>query len=148
MMRGGKSHKGNGKNNEHYYCFGKRVLAPGAGVVVALANGVEDNVPGEMNPRQAMGNYVIIDHGNGEYSFLAHFKKGSVAVAQDQRVELREFLGLCGNSGNSSEPHIHYHLQTTAWFQQGKGLPAQFQDYVADGKPVKRGEPVKGQAVR
>jgi len=148
MMRDGTSYKGDGKKNEQYYCFGERVLAPGAGVVVALENGVEDNTPGEMNPRQPMGNYVTIDHGNGEYSFLAHFQKGSVTVTKNQRVELREFLGLCGNSGNSSEPHLHYHLQTTSWFQQGKGLPAQFQDYMADGEPVKRGEPVKGQTVR
>lgn len=57
-------------------------------------------------------------------------------------------LGLCGNSGNSSEPHLHYHLQNTGIFFDGDGLPAQFLNYVADGKAVERGEPRKGQQVR
>lgn len=147
IMKDGVSHAGDGAKNEDYYCFGKPVLAPGGGVVFAMANDVEDNPPGKMNPDQALGNHVIIDHGNGEFSFLAHMKKGSVTVAKGRRVKAGDRLGLCGNSGNTTEPHIHYHLQTTGEFQRGKGLPAQFENYVADGKHVARGEPVKGQAV-
>jgi hypothetical protein len=64
------------------------------------------------------------------------------------QVKAGDLLGLCGNSGNSSEPHLHYHLQTTAEFGKGEGLPAQFQGYVADGEDVERGEPRKGQAIR
>jgi hypothetical protein len=148
ILKDGSSFAGDPRRNESYHCFGRRVLAPGAGVVVATANDVEDNVPGKMNPRQAMGNHVILDHENGEFSFLAHFKHGSVAVAKGDRVQAGGFLGLAGNSGNSSEAHLHYHLQTTPEFLKGEGLPAQFQGYLADGKAVERGEPVKGQRVR
>ena len=94
-----------------------------------------------------MGNHVIIDHGNGEFSFLAHFKKGTVAVKPGDAVKSSDLLGLAGNSGNSSEPHVHYHLQDTAVFGKGRGFPAPFNDYIADGKPVARGEPVKGQTI-
>lgn len=57
-------------------------------------------------------------------------------------------LDASGNSGNTSEPHLHYHLQTTERFGGGEGLPAQFLDYFADGKKVERGEPRRGQTVR
>jgi hypothetical protein len=144
----GKSHTGEGTRNEDYHCWDRAILAPGAGKVVAAVDGVEDNVPSRMNPRQPVGNLVVIDHGNGEFSFLAHLREGTVAVEVGQEVTAGTPLGRCGNSGNSSEPHLHYHLQDTPEFGKGVGLPAQFLDYVADGGPVARGEPVKGQAVR
>jgi murein DD-endopeptidase MepM/ murein hydrolase activator NlpD len=108
---------------------------------------VADNTPGVMNRLQALGNHVVLDHGNGEFSFLCHFKKGSVAVKTGQKVKAGEPLGQCGNSGNSSEPHLHYHLQTTAVPFHGAGLPAQFLRYRANGETVERGEPTQGQNV-
>ena len=101
-----------------------------------------------MNARQPVGNHIVIDHGNGEFSFLAHLRRGSLAIEVGQRVEAGARLGLCGNSGNSSEPHLHYHLQDTGVLHEGRGLPAQFRGYLADGAPVERGEPLKGQRVR
>ena len=147
IMVDGTSHTGDGTHNEDYYCFGRSVLAPGDGVVVSVENDVEDNVPGELNPAQPLGNHVIIDHGNGEFSFLAHFRMGSVAAKKGDPVKAGDLIGLCGNSGNTTEPHIHYHLQNSGVFGQGEGLPAQFIDYIADGKLVERGEPVKGQLI-
>lgn len=111
-------------------------------------DGLSDNKPGVMDRDHPTGNHVILDHGNGEFSFLAHLKQGSVAVKVGDRVKPGDKLGLCGNSGNTSEPHLHYHLQTTAKFGAGEGLPAQFLNYIADGKEVARGEPVQGQTIR
>ena len=148
IMRDGATHTGDGTRNEDYHCFGKPVVAPGAGRVVSAAKDIADNVPGEMNPEQALGNHVILDHGNGEFSFLAHFKQGTLRVSEGDEVTAGQRLGLCGNSGNTTEPHIHYHLQNTSKLFDGDGLPAQFLDYVADGEAVERGEPVKGQVVR
>ena len=134
--------------NENHYCFGERLLAPGNGIVVAALNSVEDNTPvGVLNQEQPAGNYVILDHGNGEFSILAHFKKGSIVVKVGDYVGRSELLGLCGNSGRSYEPHLHYHLQNTPRLFDGDGLPAQFQGYRADGNDVDRGEPTCGQYV-
>ena len=148
MMVDGVSHDGDGLRNEDYHCFGVPVLAPAAGEVVAAADDVPDNVPGEMNAGQPLGNHVILDHGRGEYSIMAHFKRGSVELAAGDRVEAGQRLGLCGNSGNSSEAHLHYHLQTTATPFGGQGLPPQFESYQADGRWVLRGEPIKGETIR
>lgn len=148
MMKEGVSHAGDGRRNEDYFCFGKPVLAPGAGTVVAVVDGVHDNVPGQMNPEQVTGNRIVIDHGNGEHSLLAHFRNGSLKVKKGDQVRAGQALGECGNSGNSSEPHLHYQLQDGPQFGVSAGLPPQFNDYLADGKPVARGEPVKGQRVQ
>ncbi len=147
IMKYGSSHSGDGKSNKQYYCYGRPILAPGSGVVVEVVDGVADNIPGEMNAMQPVGNHVVIDHGNGEFSFLAHLQEGSVKVGRGQEVTAGDLLGLCGNSGNSSEPHLHYHLQTSGVFQKGQGLPAQFRHYLANGEIVPRGEPTKGQLI-
>ena len=115
------SHRGDGQSNDQYYAWGKKVVAPGAGTIVAMENGVEDNEPGAMNPEQLLGNYVFLDHGNGEYSLIAHFQKGSIKVKQGEVVERGALLGLVGNSGNSSEAHIHYHMETGPGASDGRG---------------------------
>lgn len=147
----GSTHRGEGEANGDYRCFGRPVVAPADGTVVAAVDGVRDQAPGEMNPDAPLGNHVILDHGNDEVSFLAHLKSGSLAVEAGQRVEAGDAIGACGNSGNSSEPHLHHHLQRDATFhggRAGEGLPIQYQDYVADGQLATRGEPTRGQDVR
>ncbi len=148
VVRENRSHAREGTVNADYYCFRTPILAPAPGVVVGAEDGVPDNTPGVVDSDRPLGNHVIIDHGNGEFSFLAHFLNGSVAVENGDDVSAGDLLGLCGNSGNTSEPHLHYHLQTTAVFGGGEGLPAQFLGYLADGQPVARGEPVRGQKIR
>ena len=147
ILRDGSSHAGEGKKNEDYYCFDLPILAPGAGTVVIAVDGIDDNVPGKMNAKEIAGNHVVLDHGNGEFSFLCHFRKGTLAVKVGDQVAAGAPLGRCGNSGNSSEPHLHYHLQTTSELHRGKGLPVLFLNYLADGQQVESGEPVKGQRI-
>jgi murein DD-endopeptidase MepM/ murein hydrolase activator NlpD len=147
VRQGESTHAGEGQRNEDYYCFDQPIVAPAAGTVAAAENAIADNVPGTMNPRAPLGNHVILDHGNGEFSFLCHFRQGTVAVKKGDAVKAGDPLGRCGNSGNSSEPHLHYHLQDSAEFGRGLGLPAPFRSYRADGKDVDKGEPVKGQTV-
>ena len=148
IVKENRTHTGDGSRNEQYHCFGQPILAPGAGTVIATSNVVEDNRVGVMNGTVPFGNVVVLDHGNGEFSFLAHLQRGSVTVTPGQRVQAGEVVGRCGNSGNSSEPHLHYHLQTTAHPGRGEGLPPQFQGYTGDGRQVERGEPTRGQSIR
>jgi murein DD-endopeptidase MepM/ murein hydrolase activator NlpD len=148
IVRGEGTHAGEGRRNEDYYCFGTPILAPAAGKVLQVIDNVDDNVPGQMNSAQVTGNRIVLDHGNGEYSVLAHLRRGSVRVHEGQSVQAGDQLGECGNSGNSSEPHLHFQLQDGPKFGESAGLPAQFSNYLADGQPVARGEPTKGQRIR
>jgi murein DD-endopeptidase MepM/ murein hydrolase activator NlpD len=148
VMRDGSSHTGDGTRLDQYHCWGQPILAPGAGTVVTALDSLADQQPGQMDPTNAAGNHVVVDHGNGEFSLLAHLRRGSVAVRPGQRVAAGQKLGECGNSGNTSEPHLHYHLQNGPVFGQAAGIPAQFNGYTADGQPVPRGEPLQGQTVR
>lgn len=147
VVKGGKSHTGTGTDNVDYHCWGQSILAPAAGQVVMAVNNLPDNPPGEMDPGNPAGNHVVIDHQNGEYSLLAHLQQGSVTVEAGNSVTSGQKLGLCGNSGNTTEPHLHYHLQNSPQFGQGHGLPAPFNHYKQDGQSVDRGEPIKGQSI-
>lgn len=109
-VKDGSSYEGDPLLNESYYAFDQPVQAPAAGTVIAVVDGIEDNIPGEMNAAQPEGNMVVIEHANGEKSMLAHFKKDSIVVKVGDKVEAGQLLGTCGNSGNSSEAHIHFQV--------------------------------------
>jgi murein DD-endopeptidase MepM/ murein hydrolase activator NlpD len=147
VTRDGRSFTGDGSRNEDYYAFGREVLAPGDGVVIDAGDGADDNPPGTRRPEQPLGNYVVISHENGEHSLLAHLKKGSVRVRVGDRVARGDVLGLCGNSGNTTEPHIHYHLQTTPKPFAGEGLPVRFEAALIDGSRKENVEPIGGELV-
>lgn len=109
--RNGMTFSGDPARNDSYFAFGQPIVAGAKGIVVGAENAVPDNEPvGVMNEAQPAGNYVILDHGNNEYSLYAHLKQGSVSVKIGEEVEAGEGIGLCGNSGNSSEAHLHFQV--------------------------------------
>lgn len=147
VIRDGASHRGDGTRESDYFCWGKPVLAPAKATVLAVERLLADNPPGVMDAANPAGNHVMLDLGNGEYALLAHLKANSISVEKGDDVEQGQLLGECGNSGNTSEPHLHFHLQDHPEFGEGSGLPAYFHDYRADGEYVEHGEPVQGQTV-
>ena len=90
---------------------------------------------------------ILISHGSNEYSLLANLKQNSVKLKHGDAVKQGDPVGECGNSGSSAVPKVHYQFQNSAGFPMVESLPAQFVDYIADGKPVPVGEVVKGQMV-
>jgi len=136
-----------GKTNADYYCFGRPILAPGAGRVVGVLDSFPENPPWQP-PRgyRGPGNHVVIDHRNGEYSVLAHLRAGTVAVPVGQDVAAGDRIGECGNNGLSQIPHLHYQLQLDPRPGQ-RVVPAQFQHYWAGGVLLERGEPSRGQRI-
>ncbi|WP_235533058.1 M23 family metallopeptidase [Paenibacillus sp. Leaf72] len=110
QAKDGFSYEGDPLKNESYFAFGKDIIAPADGTVVSVVNDIADNEPvGVMNEKAPAGNVVVIDHG-GEYSYLAHMKKGSAVVKPGDKVSKGDVLGQTGNSGNSSEAHLHFQL--------------------------------------
>jgi murein DD-endopeptidase MepM/ murein hydrolase activator NlpD len=144
----GSSHTGDGTKNEQYAAWGKTVVAPASGTVVEAVDAIADNKPGaeHMNIKAPVGNHLVVDFGNKEYGVFAHLQKGSLKVKMGDRVKAGQPLGLCGNSGNSSEAHLHFHVQDRAeLFGKAEGLPVTFKNYVSDGKPIAEGTPVQGE---
>ncbi len=147
IVRDGASHSGDASVLENYYCWDAPILAPAAGTVVSAVNDLPDLPIGQMDTDNLAGNHVVLDLGNSEYFFLAHMREGSVRVSLGDTVAQGDELGRCGNSGNTSEPHLHIHMQTTTDLAAGEGLPTQFQNYLAGGTLVTRGEPLQGEVV-
>ena len=144
----GKSYKTDGKTNEDYLAFGQYVLSPCEGDVVLVVDGVKDNKPGDLNPIYIPGNTVIIKTDNNEYLFFAHFKKRSIKVREGQRVRPGALLGLCGNSGNSSEPHIHFHIQNVEDMNIATGVKCYFEKINVNGKIKEDYSPIKNEKIQ
>lgn len=142
IARDGASLEGDPKDNTSYFAFGQPVVAPLGGKVVKVVDAHPDNVPFDKPlTEEAAGNHVVIDHGNGEYSLLAHFKQGSIQVKEGDTVKQGDRLGLCGNSGNSSDAHIHFQVSDNPSLDEAVSLRIRFED---GSEPV-RGDLVRGQ---
>ncbi|MFC5970605.1 M23 family metallopeptidase [Halomarina salina] len=126
----GRTYSADGIWLDDYYAFGEPVVAPAGGTVVATKDGLRDHPrPGtgwtDWRTWDGRGNHVVVDHG-GEYSLLAHLQEGSVAVEPGDQVDVGQEVGRCGNSGNSTEPHLHYQLQDTPGRFTAASLPPAF----------------------
>ena len=80
-----------------------------------------DNPLGVKDAKHIPGNYVVIRVAADRHIFLCHFQKGSITVKKGDAVKIGQVLGKCGNSGNSSAPHIHMHMQDAPTFSEGTG---------------------------
>ncbi len=153
--------KGDGARLEDYYVFGRPVLATAAATVADCVEGRPDNPPWEMNIdydellrtkdlRLLGGNFVVLDHGNGEFTYYAHLKQGSLKVKKGDRVTAGQQLGQVGNSGDSAWPHLHFQLMSCASFDCAH-YPPVFANYTLfRGKraiPVATGVPDTGDLV-
>ncbi len=126
---------------EDYGCYGVPVVAPISGLVVKAHDGEPDAIPGVVsnNFTAPTGNHVVIQIPETEtYLVIAHLKPGSVTVKTGDTVSEGQTLGACGNSGNTSEPHIHIHHQrqdpNLFPLNFAEGLPLYFRDH--DGAPM------------
>lgn len=138
---------GQEKKLEAFKVFGKDVLSPGKGIVIQVIDGSIDVLPGERDRSVGVGNALIIDHRNGEYSLLCHFKHSSIQVKVGDEVQQGQIIGQCGNTGNSTQPHIHFNLQAEPLMHRAQPLLAQFKKIIVDGKEKENYEPVRGQKV-
>ncbi len=136
------------QRNESYYAHGEDLLAPAAGTVVHVVDGVPENRPPERG--RAGGNGLIIDHGFGEYSAMWHAIPGSLEVAVGDRVETGQRVAKVGNSGRSTGPHIHWHVsyRIPGGIEEAFGLPADMTNVYVDDTWYEHKMPVRGQYVR
>ena len=135
----GELYRDEGKTENDWYGLGKLVIAPGDGVVAGIENGMQDNILGRRDfdfaqaadePNAIMGNYVIIDHLNGEFSLVAHLRQGSINLREGDVVKQGQVIGKVGFSGSTGPwVHLHYELRTGIDLCTSKGLPAYFRNF-------------------
>ena len=128
---------------DDYGCYGVPVVAPISGLIVKAHDGEPDAIPGSAsnNYTAPTGNHVVIQlQETGTYLVIAHLKPGSVTVKTGETVVEGQVIGACGNSGNTSEPHIHIHHQrqdpSVFPLNFAEGLPLYFRDHDGDPMPV------------
>ena len=120
------------KSCEDFYCYKKPVVSPADGIVEEITDYIDDNEPGKINSNQNWGNTIVIKHLNNLYSQLSHLKAGTFRVKKGDFVRQGEIIALCGNSGRSPEPHLHFQIQATP-LQGAKTLPYPFAYYLLKG---------------
>ncbi|MFN7929918.1 MAG: peptidoglycan DD-metalloendopeptidase family protein [Blastocatellia bacterium] len=136
----GATFTGDKLKNASYRCYGADALAVADAVVVATKDGIPENVPGANSRAVPItletvgGNHVILDLGNNRYAFYAHLQPGSLRVKVGDKVKTGQVLGLVGNSGNSTEPHLHFHISDANSPLGSEGLPYVFASFEVQGK--------------
>jgi Peptidase family M23 len=124
--------------NASYQIYGAPVIAAGPGRVIAVRNDLPDNTPVGALPQpitldNVAGNYVVQSLRGGRYALYAHFQPGTVQVAPGDQLQAGQVLGLVGNSGNSDEAHLHFHVSNRPAIFAANGRPYVFSTLRLDG---------------
>lgn len=143
LGKNNSSYQRSGTRNEDYYAFGQPLYAVCDAEVYEVNTGVEDNRPSIMNPAQPLGNSVMLKTANNEYIVYAHLEYGTMAVKAGDKVTKGQYLGNCGNSGNSSEAHLHLHIQDAPNLMTSVGARCFFEEVLVNGELKQDYSPVK-----
>jgi hypothetical protein len=129
---------GDPKKLESYPAFGHDILAVADGPVVAAVDGLPEQVPGTdptgLPLDQYAGNHIVQDLGNGNYALYAHIKTGTVGVKPGDRLTTGQVIGFVGNTGNTTAPHLHFHVMSTADPLRSNGLPFVYNQFRLDSR--------------
>ncbi len=143
----GRTFTGDSRQNESYHAYGAEVLAVADGVVTAVNDGVPDNIPGEGPEASApiAGNFVLLSVDSDRSVAYVHLIPGSLRVEVGDQVQRGDVLGLVGNSGNSTEPHLHFHVAEVFDVESpstmnASGLPFVFESFFIQGNRPVTGE--------
>ncbi|NCT66862.1 MAG: M23 family metallopeptidase [Rhodanobacteraceae bacterium] len=124
--------------NAGYLAYGKEIIAVADGVIARTRDGMGDQVPpyppSGQTEQTAAGNYVMQDIGGGHYAFYAHLQPGSLRVREGQTVRRGQVLALLGNTGNSTEAHLHFHVSDAVDPLASEGVPFAFDAFEATGR--------------
>jgi murein DD-endopeptidase MepM/ murein hydrolase activator NlpD len=135
---------------DDFPAYGQPILAPADAVVVAAYDRARDHRSRSSWPafaylllegmvreyagaRFLLGNHVVLDLGDGVYAAMAHLRRRSLAVRRGDRVRRGQLLARCGNSGNSSEPHLHFQLMDSRRPLLAAGVPFEFAGVTVEG---------------
>ena len=131
--------KGPEDKNESYFCYDQPIYSVAPGKVVEASDGMADNVPHSgkyavpIDFNNAAGNHVVVEIAPHRYVLYAHMRPGTVQVKARDRARTGQILGHVGNTGSSTEPHLHMHIDDQPSFLAGNGMPYAFTEGEASG---------------
>ncbi|WP_420168292.1 M23 family metallopeptidase [Streptomyces violaceoruber] len=161
------------RRNRAFPAFGAPLLAVADATVVVASDGQRDHLSRNSLPALAylmlaeatvrsiagahriIGNHVILDLGGGTYAVYAHLRRGSLRVRAGDRVRAGQEIGHVGNSGNTTEPHLHFHLMDgpdpdaargVPFTWRGVGVPANGETFTVVEPQERGGQPIEEQA--
>lgn len=134
----GKAFRTDGKKSEDWLCYGVDVLAVAPGTVVQTMRDLPNETPGvaptSLKVSEIAGNHVLLDIGNGRYAMYAHLAPHSVTVHVGDRVNVGDKLGILGNSGNTTGPHLHFQISDRPSTLDVTSLPFVFKSMTLEGR--------------
>ena len=119
--------KGDEVNPANWYGYGADVLAVADATVAVAMDDIPD--PPSVEPQKvveiqnASGNYIVLDLGDGKYGFYEHLKSGSIRVRAGDRVRQGQVIAQLGYTGQSTGPHLHFHVADSATPLNAEGIP-------------------------
>jgi hypothetical protein len=138
----GKTYRGDKTDNKSYRAYGAEIHAVADGVVTEIKDGIAQNIPGPTSRAVPItletigGNHINVEISNGThnlYAVYAHMQPGSIRVRPGDKVRQGDVLGLIGNSGNSTEPHLHFQICNANSDLACEGLPFALASYDLQG---------------
>jgi len=139
QMEDGATFSGDELDNRSYHAFGEEVLAVADGTVVSVKDGFPNNVPRTaagfrpavpLTTSEAhIGNAIVIDLGGERFALYAHLQAGSLRVKEGDHVQRGQMLARIGSSGDSRQPHLHFHVATTPNAFAAEGVPYLIDQY-------------------
>jgi murein DD-endopeptidase MepM/ murein hydrolase activator NlpD len=137
VNQNGLGFTGDGSRLDEYFYYGVDILAAKGGKVVEAVDGLPDQIPnqdsGSPSVDDAAGNHIIVDMGDGQYALYAHLKPYSLTVQVGDTVTDGQKLGLLGNSGNTTGPHLHFQVMDRPSALKANGLPFVFNRFTLTG---------------
>jgi hypothetical protein len=134
----GRLFSGDPAKLESYPYFGVDIHAVSNGPVVAVVDGLPEQIPGTsptgLPLDQYAGNHIVQDLGDGNYALYAHIKTGAVKVKVGDRLTAGQVIGAVGNTGNTDAPHLHFHVMSTPDPLRANGLPFVFTEFRLDSR--------------
>jgi murein DD-endopeptidase MepM/ murein hydrolase activator NlpD len=148
----GKAFRGDGKKPEEWLCYGAELMAVAPGTVVEATRDLPDvpagEAPANLTIAEIAGNHVTLDLGGGRYAIYAHMAPHSVTVHVGDRVKTGDKLGLLGNSGNTTGPHLHFQISDRPSTLDTTALPFVFESMVVGGRMVANLEEIEEDSIK
>jgi hypothetical protein len=145
----GKTYTGDESQNSSYHAWDQEIHAAGDGKIVEVQDGIPENVPNSgkiavpITYETLAGNHIIEDLGGGHFAAYAHLRPGTLKVKVGDNVHAGDVIAHLGNTGNSSEPHLHFQVCDAPSFVASEGLPFAIDQYTYEDYKIDKTRPAQ-----